>query len=214
MTSSHSSDNETNPWLQDLPGLQLADLLKITNGNITLVKKLLTGFSRSFADADERILGNLLKGDMEEALREVHSLKGTAGNIGAKSLSFTAAALEQQIRSGNLSINDLFYDFKTKFRQVMSSVQELIREEQKTQNDFQQEKAVDSAIIMKKLKELRSHLLKNDARAIHTFESIENLQVGTSVRVHFFDLKVAISILDAEKALSIVDDIIWKIDVS
>jgi HPt (histidine-containing phosphotransfer) domain-containing protein len=209
MTHDPNSLNKTlAPWPEDPPGLRLANLVKIANGNMALVKKLLTGFAMSFADADEKIRGSLLKQEREKALREVHSLKGTAGNIGAESLFSAAAALEQQLRSGDFTISGLYYDFQTKFRQVMESVQGILRDEGKAEEDFLQEKPVDQEAFAMLLRELHGYLSNNDARAIGSLEALRDLVAGSSLSVRFAGLAEAVSTLDTEEALAIIEEIV------
>src|SRR6185295_11664979 len=68
-------------------------------GNRKLYIKLLRQFIEQHGPAIGQINEALIKGDVALAERLAHTLKGVAGNIGAKSVQSTAAVLEKAIRS-------------------------------------------------------------------------------------------------------------------
>ena len=68
-------------------------------GNKKLYRKLLRQFSRTEADAAQRIASALAKNDDALAERLAHSVKGTAGNLGASAVQNAAENLEKAIAS-------------------------------------------------------------------------------------------------------------------
>ena len=89
------------PKPDDLPkitGLNTADGLTRVAGNRKLYLKLLRQFAEQQGSALQQIEAALDKDDTALAERLAHTLKGVAGNIGAKSIQNTAAALEKLIR--------------------------------------------------------------------------------------------------------------------
>jgi PAS domain S-box-containing protein len=89
--------------LGELPELGEVDLregLGRTSGNLRLYGDLLVRFADSQRDAPRRIALALESGDAATAERAAHTLKGVAGNIGAKAASLAAALVEESIRSG------------------------------------------------------------------------------------------------------------------
>jgi len=69
-------------------------------GNAKLYLSLLGQFLESQADAAARIKETLEKGEKSVAERFAHTVKGVAGNIGAKGMQAVAGDLEKAIRSG------------------------------------------------------------------------------------------------------------------
>jgi len=90
---------ETPPeMLPNLPGIDTNAGLSTTMNNASLYRKLLAKFRSSqgnFAEAFELARRDL---DSTAAARSAHTLKGTAGNIGAKEVQRTAAQLEYACR--------------------------------------------------------------------------------------------------------------------
>jgi two-component system sensor histidine kinase/response regulator len=86
----------------DLPviaGLDTKDGLTRVAGNRKLYLKLLRQFVEQQGPAIGEITAALAAGDVALAERLAHTLKGVAGNIGAKSVHSVAAVLEKAIRS-------------------------------------------------------------------------------------------------------------------
>ena len=90
------------PKSDDLPalaGLDTNDGLTRVAGNRKLYLKLLRQFVEQQGPAVGEITTALAAGDLALAERLAHTLKGVAGNIGAKSVHGVAAALEKVIHS-------------------------------------------------------------------------------------------------------------------
>jgi two-component system, sensor histidine kinase and response regulator len=89
------------PGPDDLPsleGLDAKDGLSRVAGNRKLYLKLLRQFAEQQGPAVTQVTDALTKGDTALAERLAHTLKGVAGNIGAKSVQTAAGALEKLIR--------------------------------------------------------------------------------------------------------------------
>ena len=89
------------PKPQDLPsveGLDTKDGLTRVAGNQKLYLKLLRQFAEQQGPSVEQITAALAQGDTALAERLAHTLKGVAGNIGAKPVQAAAGALEKLIR--------------------------------------------------------------------------------------------------------------------
>jgi HPt (histidine-containing phosphotransfer) domain-containing protein len=84
--------------LPAIPGLDTAQGLKRVAGNRQLYNKLLVKFIDSQTDAVERIGKLLDSGDAVGAGELVHTLVGTAGNLGAKEVWRLAMELERALR--------------------------------------------------------------------------------------------------------------------
>jgi two-component system sensor histidine kinase/response regulator len=82
-----------------VPGLDVPDGLARVAGNRKLYLKLLRQFVEQQGPAVGEITAALAAGDVALAERLAHTLKGVAGNIGAKSVHSTAAGLEKAIRA-------------------------------------------------------------------------------------------------------------------
>ena len=85
----------------DIPaigGLNTTDGLTRVAGNRKLYRKILRQFAEQQGPAPGQISDALAKGDFPLAERLAHTVKGVAGNIGAKSVQSAADVLEKSIR--------------------------------------------------------------------------------------------------------------------
>jgi HPt (histidine-containing phosphotransfer) domain-containing protein len=82
-----------------LPGIDMDAGLKVVMGNRGLFRKLLQEFSQDYKSSAAVLRQSLEDGDLKEAGRLVHTLKGVSANIGARELHEAAKALEHGIRN-------------------------------------------------------------------------------------------------------------------
>jgi two-component system sensor histidine kinase/response regulator len=85
--------------LPAIEGLDTKDGLARVAGNQKLYRKLLRQFAEQQGPAVGQISAALAQGDVALAERLAHTLKGVAGNIGAKPVQAAAGALEKLIRT-------------------------------------------------------------------------------------------------------------------
>jgi len=83
--------------LRAIPGLDVAPALRRAMGKPQRYLDMLRSFVSGQAGAVDEVLRHLQAGDPTSAERAAHTLKGTAGNIGATLLQAEAASLEQAI---------------------------------------------------------------------------------------------------------------------
>ena len=76
--------------------------LRRVAGNEALYGKLLLDFHRDYTASGERIRTAIAEDRLSDAERQVHTLKGVAGNIGAMQLHRTAQELDSALRRGDL----------------------------------------------------------------------------------------------------------------
>ena len=84
--------------LPTVPGLDTKDGLARVAGNLKLYLKLLSQFADQQGAGLVQITAALAKGDAALAERIAHTLKGVAGNIGAKPVQAAAGSVEKLIR--------------------------------------------------------------------------------------------------------------------
>jgi two-component system sensor histidine kinase/response regulator len=94
-----SKQPNPNGELPVVAGLDTKDGLSRVAGNQKLYRKLLVQFAEQQGPAITQISDALSKNDVALAERLAHTLKGVAGNIGAKPVQTAAGALEKLIRN-------------------------------------------------------------------------------------------------------------------
>jgi PAS domain S-box-containing protein len=86
--------------LGDLPGIDVAAGLAVTQGDRRLYRRILRRFHDGQKDFRATFLSARTGADPVGARRAAHTLKGSAGNIGARALQAAAAALEAICEKG------------------------------------------------------------------------------------------------------------------
>ncbi|MEO6974634.1 MAG: response regulator [Gallionella sp.] len=80
--------------LPDLPGVKVAETVRRMGGSVALYCKLLDKFRETERNIVTTIRETLAAKDLSTAERQAHTLRGTAGTLGAKNLQELAASLE------------------------------------------------------------------------------------------------------------------------
>jgi PAS domain S-box-containing protein len=86
--------------LPAIAGLDLTAALARVAGKTKLLRKLLLSFHDAQADVIARIQTARAAEDTETAVREAHTVKGLAGNIGAPKMAELAATVESMLKNG------------------------------------------------------------------------------------------------------------------
>jgi two-component system, sensor histidine kinase and response regulator len=94
-----------------LPGLDLQEGLARAAGDHSLYRWLLHNFPEKFTAADQRITSLLVEGKRDDAIREAHTIKGLAGQIGAHDLYEVAFRLEIAIQSASPDVDAVLQSF-------------------------------------------------------------------------------------------------------
>jgi CheY-like chemotaxis protein/HPt (histidine-containing phosphotransfer) domain-containing protein len=106
----------TPPPALDVPGLR--DRL---HGNEALLWKLLAIFAEREAGAAEAVSAMLVRGDLEDARRKLHDLKGSAGNLGALAIAHRCAVLEDALKRGR-NVDDALAGLRRDVREGMDVI--------------------------------------------------------------------------------------------
>lgn len=155
--------------LLDLVGIDSSAGLAISAGNKALYKRLLIRFKAGQANFDEQFANALNDRDETAAERAAHTLRGAAGNIGAKSLASAAEVLEQQCHVKTENYTEALNTVLEKLAQVIVGLESL--EEQQTVN-VKLDKPLDVAKITELLVPLTTFLQDYDTDAADILEEL------------------------------------------
>jgi HPt (histidine-containing phosphotransfer) domain-containing protein len=109
-----------------LPGISMEDGLRRVAGNRGLYRKLLMSFRKDFAGSAGEIRRLLGESKSVDARRLAHSVRGVAGQLGAKELQEAAAAVESALRAGRgADVESHVTAFERALRVVVEGVAEL-----------------------------------------------------------------------------------------
>lgn len=149
-------------------GLDMQGALERVGGNQTLLAKLLKRFAQTQAQSMERIQVCLEANDAKSAIREAHTLKGLAGNIGAQSLFEMAQTLEEHLKREDVEQLDThLYALENALKTVIVHINEALLPEVKPENVV-----LDDAALNEKLHLLEALLNDLDSEATDILEEI------------------------------------------
>lgn len=83
-----------------LPGIDMADALTRLGGNLILLTKVYGDFCKQYVGSGAELSALIARGAMTEAATLAHTIKGVAGNIGARRVFLAARALEADLAGG------------------------------------------------------------------------------------------------------------------
>jgi polar amino acid transport system substrate-binding protein len=164
--------------LPGLPGVSTKSGLARVGGNRKLYRKLLGKFRRNYKTVADDIRNALAKDDPETAIRLAHTIKGLAGNIGARDLHLAAEDLEAVLRQGRTeNIPRRLIAFSEALDLVLNSIAALeIQGAHPSENSPSAEPvpdAVEPERVFLCLNELRRLLEEDDYRAVKSLETLK-----------------------------------------
>jgi HPt (histidine-containing phosphotransfer) domain-containing protein len=103
--------------------IDMETTLKRFDGDKEFFKEMMLEFLDSLPVKLQILNGAVKKGDAKLVEREAHSLKGAAGNLGAKNLAASALELELLGRNGNLkNAEKLMIELKSETKRIAEYV--------------------------------------------------------------------------------------------
>ena len=150
--------------LSNLKGIDIQVGLNTTMDNEDLYRRLLTKFYQGQKDFAQVFSLALKDADADAAMRCAHTLKGNAGNIGAKGVQVVAGDLEEACKNrvGDSQIQDLLAQVVLELEPVISSLAAL---EGSTMSGSSPTLSFDPEQIQQKLDALKRLLEENDGDA-------------------------------------------------
>jgi len=185
-----------------LDGLDIENGLRRVAGNRKLYRTLLAKFAASQSDVVDRIRADLLAGDLAAAQRSAHTVKGIAGNLGARDVQAAAGRVESGFRDGRadgaLSALPLL---EGALRRVLSGIATLTPAAAPA-SSAPPAAVVDPAVLEAHLDRLEALLRSDDADAQREVDDILPLVQGTERESSFTLLGADLTRYDFESALA------------
>lgn len=187
-----------------IAGLKMAEAMRRVGGNATLMRKLLDRFVETQFDAMQRIVAAIENNQLETAIREAHTLKGLAGNIGAGGLADSAARVEHLLSLG--SHDGLPQALAACTLALDELVPKIVLAMQSRGNVVEAGSTVaapvDRARLEAGLRELSQLLQQDDAQAVKHLDGIGPVLVAAGQAEHARQLKRMLGQYDFEGALA------------
>ncbi|NLO21264.1 MAG: response regulator [Syntrophomonadaceae bacterium] len=211
------SKSEIPPW-PNMPGIESAEGLARVGCNRELYKKLLLQFAASNADTPDKLKNTLATGDIQEASRLLHTVKGVAANIGANHLAATAAELETELRPGSLPINDvLLQKFIASLMLVTAGIRRFEEALEVLPDSKKQDRVmtpVDADKLRPELINLAQMLESGSIKSMTQLSVLESYLSNTRVERQFEQLKKDVNVFDMDSALVKLKGIASELKIS
>ncbi|TNC75837.1 response regulator [Janthinobacterium lividum] len=190
-----------------IAGLKMAEAMRRVGGNAALMRKLLDRFVETQFDAMQRIVAAIENNQLETAIREAHTLKGLAGNIGAGGLADSAARVEHLLSLGShdglpqalaactLALDELV-------PKIVLAMQSRGHAAEAGGAAVAHVAPVDRARLEAGLRELSQLLQQDDAQAVKHLDGIGPVLVAAGQAEHARQLKRMLGQYDFEGALA------------
>ena len=203
-TLEHAIDAEDEDTTFDLSSLKVIDSrigLLTTQQNEKLYRKLLIKFRDNYADFESAFRAALISEDEAEAERYAHTLKGVAGNIGAKTVQASAAKLETQCKKdkSDVLVGLLVEEIQTELAKVLPELAK-IDAARKTSVTVSSEK-VDPEKVKALRQRLQVLLEDDDTAAKDVLDELDSMHLAPELRTILKQIDNAVEGYDFELAL-------------
>jgi len=189
--------------LPQIPGLDLTNALARVGGSKKILHKLLLRFGESQAGVLDRIRAALRMDDPDTAIREAHTLKGLAGNIGATKLAECAGDLESLLaKKGNSDFSGAMAQVDTVLAGVISSIRSGLSDDEIGAGDSKVDREIDAAQLNAVLLRLEAQLVDGDGEAADTLDELRDLVQNTDLFGRVKPIMSAVADYEFELALN------------
>ncbi|SIQ81789.1 PAS domain S-box-containing protein [Aromatoleum tolulyticum] len=189
--------------LPPLPGIDVAAGLATTMDNYKLYRRMLTRFRDTQSRFAEQFTAAQSDPDPDAPLRAAHTLKGNAGNIGARGVQVAAEALEHACRDKlpMAQLTPLLDWTLAELAPVIEGLQQLGSAEA-TQPPAQAIVAtIDAASLQQDLEHLKALLEDSDPAAAEAADALTERAAGTALAPALKHVAASVAAYDFDKAL-------------
>jgi two-component system, sensor histidine kinase and response regulator len=198
----------------DLPGINQRAGLAATGGNSVLYRRLLLKFRDSESAFDARFASAQSDPDPKAAERLAHTLKGTAGNIGALAVQAAAGELEAACRQGasEETLRPLLARVTESLAPALAAIDRLPREDAEESASTAAPVGFDE--VLPTLLQLRKLIEESDSEAGDLAMQLSVQLRGTPVETQMKQLSAALDAFDFDQALERIEPLIAAVKSS
>ena len=210
-------NNNNEVEIPNVLGIDTEAGLAVTQNNKTLYMKLLKRFATSYPDFESQFMDALRDSDDMAAVRCAHTLKGNAGNIGAKSIQKHAETLEhacekalqqgqlQSMRENGQLDDQLSAILKDVLDAITPVVDELTKFISPAQSSTNQSQDLDLEKVKPLLSELGELIDDFDTDAGDIIEQLMPMFQGTQYQTQLNALSEAVEAFDFDTAATLFE---------
>jgi len=188
-----------------LPGVDVKAGMATTMDNVKLYTRQLVKFRESQGDFADIFRQASVDSDTSAPARAAHTLKGTAGNIGAHGVQQAAAELEQACKEGAAA--DRIADALRKTLAALAPVLDGLKQIGLAETSEKPAPSIAPAQLHERLLQLRSKLEDNDSEATELIDEIMPLASGMPITSQLKQMATEIAAYDFDAALVTLGEI-------
>jgi len=198
--------------LPQMPDLDTESGLARVGGNGKLYRSLLVKFHNEYADTTGQIKDALARKDMELGTRLAHTVKGVAGNLGAKELQAAGADVETAIKHGNLdNIGELLNTFEKKTQAIITGLKDFVAAAESAGKKGGEKETGEPAKLKELLEKLRPSVEKKKPKPSKEVMTEINEFAWPDLAVEIGDLNRLITKYKFKDAVSVIDSLNKKL---
>ena len=199
------AEADNNGLPEYLEGIDLAAGLATCMGKQELYLRLLHSFQSSQGDFSGQFQAARADADPTAAARLAHSLRGSAGNLGARDLAQAAAALEQSCLDGadESVLQTGVARVEGCLKQVLQGLAKLRPEPPRTPADPVAPRQLSDA----RLAELRQMLVECDITAVDTLKTLIGQAANAAEAGHLTRVCEQVERFDFDRALALLEEL-------
>jgi HPt (histidine-containing phosphotransfer) domain-containing protein len=188
----------------EFPGIDVADALNRLGGDRELLGKIYLEFCEQYRDGAVTLSNLTAVGATHDAMTLAHTIKGVAGNIGAKRIFEAAKTIEADLRAGGeaAGLTDTLRDALAELSPSRTSRRQ--DEAAAEPDELSGAGTGDTELIGRNLTRLRTLLTARDLDAEECFAGLKALCPDGPLRQPLVQLGVALQALDFEAALGVL----------
>jgi len=183
-----------------LPGVNVTLGLQTTLGNVALYQRLLQRFKQEQGDFERRFREQQAASESVQCLRELHTLKGLAGNLGLVDVQSCAQALERvyQQKQDDAAIESHLVALTEALCVVVAGLEQWVAP---VRHHAAILGSVDQDKLHRMLEDLRGLLVDDDSEATELVMALEDLTEGSALQAAVEPISNAIGAYDFDAAL-------------
>lgn len=187
-----------------LEGIDLASGLATCMGRRDLYLRLLCKFRDTQTGFAEQFQAARINPDMGAAGRLAHSLRGTAGNIGAKTVAQACALLEQACQNGEpaTQVQVLATQVENCLHPILLALADLNAEAPACAGDY----LLNDTAISEQLNKLIGLLDEGDTTALDALAGLRNLPLNRALAERLALVAAQVELFDFDLALKLLQD--------
>jgi CheY-like chemotaxis protein len=191
------------PEVEGIDGVACMERLK---GNHTLFLSIANSYANDQAGSAEKIKDCIEQGDLGEATRIAHTLKGTSANIGAMEVSELAAKIEKKFKAGEVE-SAVFHlpELRHSLNALLKALGNYIEcfSEPAEVADEAGSGDIDWAL----LQVFEDNLMQDLGKAQGSLDSLMKLPVGVAQMAGLKELNQAFSAFDFNRCLDLIEQL-------